>query len=142
MKHHQVVIVGGGPAGAACAGRLVQAGVDCIVLDKETFPRQKTCAGWITPRVFADLGVHPEEYPHDLTVYPNLKIYIKGFPLIRPGIQYAIRRIEFDNWLLKKSQALFIKHEVKQIQAAEQDFRLDGLYSADYLVGAGGTHCP
>ena len=38
MKKHRVIIVGGGPAGAACAWKLVQAGVDCLLLDKKTFP--------------------------------------------------------------------------------------------------------
>ena len=69
MIHHQVVIVGGGPAGAVCAGRLVKNGVDCIILDKQEFPRSKTCAGWITPQVFQDLNINPEEYPHQLTSF-------------------------------------------------------------------------
>ena len=142
MKHYQVIIVGGGPAGSTCAWKLVKAGVDCLVLDKENFPRQKTCAGWITPQLFTDIGVNPDDYPYDLTEFPRLKIYINGFPIIRPGKQYAIRRIEFDAWLLSRSRATFIPHEVKRIWLTDQGYCIDGLYTAEYIIGAGGTHCP
>ena len=142
MKHYQVIIVGGGPAGSTCARKLVKAGVDCLVLDKENFPRQKTCAGWITPQVFTDIGVNPDDYPCDLTEFPRLKIYINGFPIIRPGKQYAIRRIEFDDWLLSRSRAVFIPHEVKRIWLTDYDHWIVGLGRAEVLIGAGGTHCP
>ncbi len=142
MRHHRVIIVGGGPAGAACAWKLVQAGVDCLILDKKTFPRPKICAGWITPEVLRDLQVEPHDYPHSLTSFPFLKIFLKGFPIIRPGRQYAIRRVEFDHWLLERSGAPVIPHEVKKITLIDQGYLIDGKYSAEFLVGAGGTHCP
>lgn len=47
----ETIIVGGGPAGSSCAWRLRQLGGDCIVLDRQSFPRVKLCAGWITPAV-------------------------------------------------------------------------------------------
>ncbi len=52
MQNCEVLIVGGGPAGSSCAARLIQAGVDVLVIDRKTFPRDKTCAGWVTPQVF------------------------------------------------------------------------------------------
>jgi flavin-dependent dehydrogenase len=142
MRHQQVIIVGGGPAGAACAKILIQAGIECLVLDKQEFPRSKTCAGWITPQVFQALNTSPAEYPLPLTVFPYLKLSIKGFPLIRPGRQYAIRRIEFDDWLLDESGAPMIQHEVKEIRETDSGYQIDQEYSADFLVGTGGTHCP
>jgi len=142
MKHYRVVIIGGGPAGAACAGRLVKGGLDCLVLDKEIFPRQKICAGWIQPDLFQKLGVQPGDYPGDLTTFSSLKIYLHGFPITHTGIQYAVRRIEFDYWLLSRSLAPYEHHEVKKIQKNSRGFIIDNQYSADYLIGAGGTHCP
>lgn len=140
MRHYQVIIIGGGPAGAACAWRLIQDGIDCLILDKQSFPRPKTCAGWITPRVLRDLDFNPSEYPYDLTLFQ--RIYINGFPILRPGKQYAIRRVEFDNWLLERSGAPVIQHHVKEISKSEKGYMVDGEYSAEYLIGAGGTHCP
>jgi menaquinone-9 beta-reductase len=142
MKSYQVVIIGGGPAGSACARSLGEADIDCLIIDKVDFPRQKICAGWLTPSVFKMLGVKPAQYPHDLTVYWRLLVYLKGFPVMRPGKQYAIRRLEFDSWLLNLCQADFLKHEVKEIKRTEKGFILDDQIEAQVLVGAGGTHCP
>ena len=112
MRKHKVVIVGGGPAGAACAEKLVQAGLKPLVVDKKNFPRHKVCAGWLTPGVFDSLGVHPDDYPGDLSIFPSLKIYLNGLPIRRRGAQYAIRRLEFDHWLLDRAGAELIQHEV------------------------------
>ncbi len=55
METCDVLIAGGGPAGSTCAWALRQAGLDVIVADKAIFPRDKVCAGWITPQVVTDL---------------------------------------------------------------------------------------
>src|SRR3989304_302592 len=51
MHSCDVLIVGGGPAGSTCAWQLVRAGLDVLVMDKQVFPRDKVCAGWVTPPV-------------------------------------------------------------------------------------------
>ncbi len=142
MKHYPVIIVGGGPAGAACAWRLGRSGVQALVLDRAQFPRSKLCAGWITPRVLADLELDPEDYPGTLSVYPALRIFLKGIPIRRPGCQYAVRRVEFDHWLLERSGADLVCHQVNQIRREADSFILDEKYSCEVLVGAAGTHCP
>ncbi len=142
MRHHPVIIVGGGPAGASCAWRLGCSGVQALVLDRIQFPRPKLCAGWITPQVLADLELDPEEYPGELSVYPALWIFLKGIPIRWPGRQYAVRRIEFDHWLLERSGADFFQHQVNQIRIEAGVFILDEKFSCDFLIGAGGTHCP
>lgn len=47
-KTHDVVIVGGGPAGATAAFLLKHQGVDVVLVDKSTFPRKKLCGGLLT----------------------------------------------------------------------------------------------
>ncbi|MEW6405321.1 MAG: NAD(P)/FAD-dependent oxidoreductase, partial [Chloroflexota bacterium] len=142
MSQYDVLIIGGGPAGAACAWRLRQGNVNCLVLDKAAFPRQKPCAGWIPPKVLTDLDFEPSEYPYGFTTFPALHISIRGFPFILPGKQHAIRRFEFDAWLLARSGATFEEHHVKNIKRTGDSYIIDGEYSGKFLVGAGGTHCP
>ncbi|MDP9386615.1 MAG: geranylgeranyl reductase family protein [Actinomycetota bacterium] len=47
---HEVLVVGGGPAGAACAYWLAEAGVDVLLVEKKRYPREKTCGDGLTPR--------------------------------------------------------------------------------------------
>jgi geranylgeranyl reductase family protein len=50
-----VVVVGGGPAGAACAHWLATAGHDVLVVEKKRYPRVKTCGDGLTPRAVRQL---------------------------------------------------------------------------------------
>ncbi len=57
---HDVLIVGGGPAGSACAYWLAEAGWDVALVEKKEFPRVKTCGDGLTPRSvrqIADMGI-------------------------------------------------------------------------------------
>ena len=50
-----VVVVGAGPGGATAASYLAMLGHDVLVLEKETFPRDKVCGDGLTPRVVQEL---------------------------------------------------------------------------------------
>jgi flavin-dependent dehydrogenase len=58
------------------------------------------------------------------------------------GQGYFIRRYEFDDFLLRRSGAEVLKHSVRKIERRDGKWLVDGRYSATFLVGAGGTHCP
>jgi geranylgeranyl reductase family protein len=45
-----VLVVGGGPGGAAAAYHLARHGIDVTVVDKASFPREKVCGDGLTPR--------------------------------------------------------------------------------------------
>jgi menaquinone-9 beta-reductase len=51
----QVIIVGAGPAGAATAYHLANAGIDVLLLEKSSFPRDKICGDGLTPRAVKQL---------------------------------------------------------------------------------------
>jgi geranylgeranyl reductase family protein len=58
-----VIVVGGGPAGASTAWALARQGVDVLVLDRAKFPRDKICAEYLSPqasRILSDMGVLDE----------------------------------------------------------------------------------
>lgn len=142
MIQTDVIIVGGGPAGSACAWRLKQKGIDCLVVDQVPFPRFKPCAGWITPEVVQDLRLQRAEYPYGFTTFTRLRVFVRGLSLRLPTHQYAIRRYEFDHWLLQRSGAPFYLHPVKTITHDRHGYIIDGEFCANYLVGAGGTYDP
>ncbi len=137
-----VIIVGGGPAGSTCAWKLQQKGVDCLLLDKEVFPRPKPCGGWLMPQVLKDLEIEPGEYPHDLMAFERYNVHFRYFSLCLKSLQYAIRRQEFDDWLLKRSGVRVIPHRVSEIRKESGYYVIDDQYKCKYLVGAGGTNCP
>jgi menaquinone-9 beta-reductase len=59
----EVIVVGGGPAGASTAHALAREGVDVLVLDRAKFPRDKTCAEYLSPqgsRILSDMNVLDE----------------------------------------------------------------------------------
>lgn len=142
MKAHDVIVVGGGPAGSSAARQLGRSGADVLVLDKESFPRLKLCAGWITPEVVRDLEMDSASYPHRLLTFDKLHIHLKGLHLKVPCVQHSIRRFEFDAWLLERSGAPVVQHTVKHIRHENAEYIIDDQYRCKYLIGAGGTRCP
>jgi geranylgeranyl reductase family protein len=144
-----VLIVGGGPAGSACAAGLVAKGRDVLVLDKHTFPRDKPCAGWITPEVVARLALPLAEYARAHTLQP-----ISRFRVGRIGsravdvdygepVSYGILRCEFDAFLLRRSGARTqLGEPVDDVRREGQTWVVNGRFAAPVLVGAGGHFCP
>ena len=58
-----VLVVGAGPAGAACALALARAGVDVVLVDQHDFPRDKICGDALIPdahHALRRLGLHDE----------------------------------------------------------------------------------
>jgi flavin-dependent dehydrogenase len=137
-----VLIIGAGPAGAACATRLQQASIDFILLDQHPFPRMKPCAGWVTPQALSAIGFSPAQYLHSFTTFNKFVISIHGVRFTLPTRQYAIRRAEFDHWLLERADLHVQQHQVKHIRQTADGYEIDGTYTCQYLVGAGGTYCP
>jgi menaquinone-9 beta-reductase len=144
-----VLIVGGGPAGSTCAWKLHQAGLKVIIADKATFPRDKICAGWITPQVLESLRLDVSDYSRGRVLQPIDSFYVGLFD--QPGVEvffsepvsYGIRRCEFDHYLLERSgAALRLGQPVKDIQRTDRGWIVNGQIETPLLVGAGGHFCP
>ncbi|WP_412519116.1 geranylgeranyl reductase family protein [Actinomadura madurae] len=52
---HDVIVVGAGPAGSAAATHLARSGLDVLVLEKTSFPREKICGDGLTPHAVREL---------------------------------------------------------------------------------------
>jgi geranylgeranyl reductase family protein len=145
-----VLIIGGGPAGSTCAWRLRRAGSDVVVFDRRPFPRDKVCAGWITPQVVAELGLDLEEYAaggRTLQLIRGFRVGVVGQSEVAVAydrvVSYGIRRCEFDDYLLRRSGAEAVLGEPLRSLERERDaWVVNGDLRARVLVGAGGHFCP
>jgi geranylgeranyl reductase family protein len=149
MEFCDVLIVGGGPAGSSLAWNLRNHGLDVVILDKSTFPRDKVCAGWITPPVTELLQINRDEYSREHVLQP-----VTGFITGMMGgagvltryentISYGIRRREFDHYLLRRAGArLELGAAIKTMHREHGYWTVNDRVKTPLLVGAGGHFCP
>jgi geranylgeranyl reductase family protein len=149
-QSYDILIVGGGPAGSTFAYSLMDAGLKLGIMDKESFPRQKTCAGWVTPEVMRMLNVDLEDYAKHRVLQK-----ISGFRISQLGqkqveshypgdpVSYGIRRIEFDDYLLQRCGAELILNEAfDTMERTSSGWLVNDNYTAKLIIGAGGHYCP
>ena len=149
MTTCDVLIVGGGPAGSACAWRLRQAGLSVIVVDASTFPRDKVCAGWITPQAMTALGLDTTAYADGRTLQPftGFHVGLIGGDVTRIAydhpVSFGIRRCEFDHYLLQRADVrLALGVRIASMRRDGGNWIVNDTFRAPLLVGAGGSGCP
>ncbi len=149
MDACDVLIVGGGPAGSSCAWALRNSGFDPVVLDKQTFPRDKVCGGWITPGVLDALKIEAGEYAarHTLQPITGFRTGCIGGPAVETSygapVSYGIRRREFDDYLLRRSGARILEGTpLASLERSGDSWIVNGKIRAPLVVGAGGHFCP
>jgi len=150
LRDHDLIVVGGGPAGATLGGTLRAQGWQVLLLDKAEFPRDKTCAGWVTPAVLELVGVDPLEYARERVLQPihGFRIGLMGQPAQdnhygETPVSYGIRRCEFDHYLLQRSGVeQVLGAPVRELAHTNGRWIVNGEHRARWLVGAGGHFCP
>lgn len=152
-----VIVVGAGPGGSTCASYLARAGVDVLLIDKETFPRDKPCGdsqAEVTIKHVAELGALDEVRKYGfrnkgflLTSPSYEKAYLAG-----PGERYTTPRKIFDN--IMKNTA--VRHGAEMLEdcwvydVIKEDGFIKGVkakYQGEYVqfrskivIGADGSH--
>ena len=153
MIRCDALIVGGGPAGSTCARILRKAGWQVIVADRARFPRDKVCAGWLTPEVFKLLDLDPAEYRAAGLTLQEIDAFrtgVIGGPISRlletqypRVVSYAIRRCEFDGFLLKRARVRVLDGTpVETLRRNGGTWIVNEQIETRVLVGAGGHFCP
>jgi len=150
MERADALIVGGGPAGSTLAWRLGRLGLDVIVLDGQRFPRDKVCAGWITPRVVAALELDPADYGRERVFQPihGFRVGLIGGGTTRTRraarpLSHGILRRQFDHYLLNRSGArLRLGEPVRELRRDGREWVVNDSFRSPLVVGAGGHHCP
>ena len=143
MDVHDVLIVGGGPAGSTCARFLTRAGARVAVVDRARFPRVKLCSGWLSTPIWDALEILPRDYPGGRWEWQTCHVRYAGEDHAIPCRGWFVRRFEFDDYLLRRSGAeLHLGVQVGDIKRDGDGLWALGGLRARHLVGAGGTHCP
>ena len=115
MEAFDVAIVGGGPAGSSCAAFCATAGLHCLVIDREKFPREKVCGDCLNPScwpVLERLAITKNVW--DL---PHSKLSSVAFIAIGgrevfldlpsgPDCEISVKRSLFDDLLLRRARDL------------------------------------
>jgi menaquinone-9 beta-reductase len=109
-----VIVVGAGPAGTTTASYLAGAGLDVLLLEKATFPREKVCGDGLTPRAVKALAALGIPLAEQDGWRPNKGLRIIGggtrlelpWPELAsyPGYGLVRNRLDFDETLARAAQ--------------------------------------
>ena len=102
MVVFDVIIVGAGPAGCAAAYDLGAAGKKVLLLDKENFPRKKSCAGMIPASVVKNLRYSVAPVLHRKVSRSRITLNDETSEYISETI-FLASRAEFDHYCLMQT---------------------------------------
>src|SRR5688500_16542005 len=150
MEHWDVVVVGGGPAGAATAtaARRADPTSRVLVLDRAEFPRDKVCGDGIAPEaldVLAGLGLDADALTEGYARVPRLRLRSPGGTTVERTMHRPARvvpRAVLDARLLTAALASgveFRRHVVRRVEVRPTHVEVDGVLTAVVLVGADGA---
>lgn len=150
MEHWDVVVVGGGPAGAACAAaaRLADPAATVLVLDRADFPRDKVCGDGIAPEaldVLAGLGIDPDALTAGYPAVPRLRLHSPGGTTVERAMHRpasVVPRAVLDDRLLRAAlahRAELRRHVVRRLVVRPEHVVVDDSVTAGVVVGADGA---
>jgi menaquinone-9 beta-reductase len=150
MSDAQLVVVGGGPVGLACAIEARLAGLDVIVVEPRTGPIDKACGEGLMPGALAALhriGVDPEGRRLDGIAYLDADARVEHRFAERPG--RGVRRTVLHAALSDRADALGARRvQAKVVSLAQSAAGVSlslsdgGSVSAPWAIAADGLHSP
>jgi geranylgeranyl reductase family protein len=147
MKSKEVMIVGGGPAGAFCAYNLAKNGFHPTIFD-DSHPREKPCGGGLSPHsqekfsFLKDISIPRGSGNRIEVISPNnKKVIVSGRKTC-----IAISRLQFDHHMLNMAineGTKLIKERVLDVKKNKNSWIIktkNRKMNADILIGADGAN--
>ena len=144
------IIVGAGPAGASAAYHLAKKGHSVLVLEKASFPRDKSCGGGVSPAIadWFDFDFAPviqnqiSQVKYTWKMGDAAEVQLKD---VTP--MWMVQRGEFDNFLMQQAtqQGVELKDgiEVTGINSQGDSWQVstsNGDFAGKYLIAADGAN--
>jgi geranylgeranyl reductase family protein len=157
-SHYDVIIAGGGPGGSTCALTLKHSGLKVLMLEKDTFPRDKICGDAVSSTAKRVLRQIDPTLEMDLLEYApkanitKAKLYSPKFESLEVGFSltgHCIRRMDFDNWLFNeacKNPTLEVLQDtsLKDVTTTDRHVTITTnhgqTFTANVIVGCDGAH--
>lgn len=149
---YDVIISGAGPAGSMTAYSCAKAGLDVLLLDKATFPREIPCGGGISVRSEKVLRLAGIEFPEEQIEQKLTGLQFMGpdqrpFVLRSPKtLGYTMKRSQFDHYLVKQAinvGAKFVDScTLHQLETHQNQVTVEtekGIFESHLLIGADGV---
>jgi geranylgeranyl reductase family protein len=154
MTKHDVIIIGAGPAGSYLAYKLRNLGINTLILEKNIFPRYKTCGGGLSRKAYDILYSDNKEIENIVEKKIKKGLYIRGNKVtIRESDEdliYMTYRSNLDNYLVKMAvdnKTVFLKENVtiKKINQREKSIvfkenKKEQTVHYNVLIGAWGNN--
>ena len=145
---YDLIVAGAGPAGSACAITAARAGARVLLLEKDSFPRQKVCGEFVSPESLALLdGLLGERKIASHAPVNSARIFVDGKCLrlpVAPAAQ-SIPRFELDAQLFASAQhagaAVREETTIQEVRQQQETFLVEtssGAFAAKAVVNATG----
>ena len=162
IKHRQVIVIGAGPAGAACAQRLAEDGLDVLMIERRSIIGNPAQCGECIPNwgevvgTFANLEDHQWlydyfQFPERLKLHnlDNMRVFLPSGKAFHFELDaFAGHRLHFDGYLCDKAlHAGADVHMDEALTRIQHQSKLNrdilvttnGRYTFDYLIDASGS---
>ena len=120
IKQADIVIVGAGPSGCMAANILVDSGRSVILLDKNDFPRHKSCAGGLTPKT---VDLNNESGACKMVVREEFDEFFFNY-VIGKGVEFL------------KGKVLKINENIDEVFVETSEYKI----KCNFLIGADGAN--
>ena len=151
MRNVDVVIIGAGPAGSVCGYLLKKSGIDCIIVDHATFPRDKICGGGLTAKAWNLLEHLMPGIKYDYHPVKHIRLQFEQDSVCEFEAELELRmtnRRDFDYALLKYYQHIggevmkgsFARFEQNSDKSIIVTLKSGNQFHCRYLVAADGAN--
>lgn len=167
MVNTNVLIIGGGPGGAATALFLAKHGIKSVMVDKAMFPRDKICGDALSGKVVEVLKKLDPAFVNQLEALHNTFIGSFGVTFVAPSGEplrvpfrnqntantaapgFISKRLDFDQWLLNQVKKTGFTHvyegmEIRQFERVVNGYRAIAktgkVFEAKLIIAADGAN--